>query len=1604
LRNIRPVEPLKRKLAVLLLISFVNLIASPFLLASRSTVVAAPFDGPTDFIRKINLMTNDLVYSSTTGKIYASIPSSVGPGGNSIAAIDPATGSTTSSTFIGSDPNKLALSDDGHSLYVSLDGTFAVRRFDALTNTPGAQFPLGQDPSFGRYIIGDFAVAPGSPDTLAIARWYLTVSPREAGVAVYDNGVRRPNTGPGHLNGADSIAYSASASKLYGTGQFQGVQTITVDASGVTVSNPTIPALSGRVKFSNGLLFTSFGQVANPDTNTLLGTFPSVNTTAFVPDTANGRAYYLTTSQTQGTLILRAFDINTFLPLGTLNITGVSGNATSLLRWGANGLAFRTTGNQLFIIQTSLIPSAEPIPTPTPTPSPTPSPSPSPAAPAFVRQMTLTTNDLVFSEATQKLYASVPSSEGSTGNSVAEIDPVLGSISNQTFVGSEPTQLGQADDGATLYVNLDGAAAIRRYNIVTHTAGQQFFIGRENSFGPYVVSGLAVTPGNPSVIAVARQRRGGFPDDAGVAIFDNGVQRAISSTPQTTSTTNVVFASPSLLYGNGNNGFTKFAVDNSGVLATGFFTLAGGNQISLANNRVYGSTGQVLDASTGELLGTFLGASSPTHVIDVANNRAFYLTNQNGFVQIKAYDLNTFLPLGFINLFGVVGGSGDLVRWGTNGLAFRTDNRQLFLIQTELVNASVPVATPTPSPSPTPSPTPPYVPTFIRRLDLPANDLVYSEATQSLYVTLPSSVGASGNSITKINPTTGVIGPSVFIGSEPNKMTISNDGQTIWTFLSGASATRGFDVLTQTAGVQFTTGANPPLDMDVVPGSPHALALSRFNNGFAIFDDGVQRPNAIANPLSAQIEFGADPSTLYGPGKDLTKYVVNASGITQSSMLEGFWPNPNKVKFSDGLLFSNLGTVADPETGLWKGTFKGTNFQSTLAVDAANHRVFFATSSGQEIVITGFDSNTFLPVGSITLPGTAATPISLVRWGTNGLALNTAGQFASPPGQFYIFQTELVSNASPIPTGFQVEADKLTFFESSFDTFPVKVSRTGDVSQSVSVNYATADGTAIAGSDYTAVSGTLNFAPGELSKTVLISITDDSLFENAEETFTFNLSNPTGGALITSPTSTITILDGQFKPQMFVSFPVKVNEGDSGTSNLAVNVNLSTPSVQVITVDYATVNGSATAGSDYTSVSGKLTIPAGAASGTINIPITGDTTIEPDETFTLNLTNATNVGFNLSPTVTVTIVNDDATLQFNNAASSVNESAGFATVTVTRVGDTSRLATVQYATTDTAGLQNCTLANGKASERCDYATAVGLLQFGIGQTTKSIFIPVVNDALVEGDETFTINLNAATGAILATPTAATITIVDNDSTPATQNPVDGVTFFITQQYIDFLGRLPDSIGLANWTDTLGNCPNGGFGEFDNPNCDRVHVSSGFFLSDEFRGRGYWAYKFYEVGFDRRPLYAEFVPDMAQVGGPQSPQSEALSKAAYMDAFVQRTEFKNRYDALSNSAYVDALETNAEVTVANKAALVTALNGNQKTRAQVLREIVELPGVEDKFFIRAFVAMQYFGYLRRDPDTVGYNNWVTTLTADPSNSRHMIFGFIFSDEYRHRFGP
>src|ERR1051325_9081124 len=139
---------------------------------SAGPSTASAQGGSSLFVRKIALNSNDLVYSPTTKRLYASVPSSAGAGGNTITPIDPATGALGTPVFIGSEPNKLAISDDGITLYASLDGAFAVRRMNVQTQTPGSQFALGGDDSLGLFTVNDIGVAPGARDTVAGARYY----------------------------------------------------------------------------------------------------------------------------------------------------------------------------------------------------------------------------------------------------------------------------------------------------------------------------------------------------------------------------------------------------------------------------------------------------------------------------------------------------------------------------------------------------------------------------------------------------------------------------------------------------------------------------------------------------------------------------------------------------------------------------------------------------------------------------------------------------------------------------------------------------------------------------------------------------------------------------------------------------------------------------------------------------------------------------------------------------------------------------------------------------------------------------------------------------------------------------------------------------------------------------------------------------------------------------------------------------------------------------------------------------------------------------------------------------------------------------------------
>jgi PA domain/Calx-beta domain/Domain of unknown function (DUF4214) len=373
------------------------------------------------------------------------------------------------------------------------------------------------------------------------------------------------------------------------------------------------------------------------------------------------------------------------------------------------------------------------------------------------------------------------------------------------------------------------------------------------------------------------------------------------------------------------------------------------------------------------------------------------------------------------------------------------------------------------------------------------------------------------------------------------------------------------------------------------------------------------------------------------------------------------------------------------------------------------------------------------------------------------------------------------------------------------------------------------------------------------------------------------------------------------------------------------------------------------------------------------------------------------------------------TIQFSQSGYSVSEGAGHIDVTVTRSGDTSGAASVDYKTTDTdtftVGCSDTVNNMGGAYGRCDYSTSVDTLNFAAGETTKTFAIPIIDDSLHEVNETFNVVLSNATGAGLGTPATTTITIIDND--PVTgPNPIFNTPFFVRQHYLDFLSREPE-VGEP-WTAVLNNCSDVN----NNPLCDRLTVSAAFFGSPEFQLKGFFVYRFYKLAFNRLPLYSELIPDMRAVTG-QTPAEVFQKKAAFTNAFVQRAEFAT-LALMPPDQYVSTLMGRYSLTQittpdpaapdgTNKVTLTTAqlqsqLGGGTLTRAQVLRAIADSDQVSSLEFNQAFVAMQYYGYLCRTPDTAGYNSWLDYLNTHPTDSRTMVNGFMNSAEYRLRFGP
>src|SRR5438552_413503 len=239
-----------------------------------------------------------------------------------------------------------------------------------------------------------------------------------------------------------------------------------------------------------------------------------------------------------------------------------------------------------------------------------------------------------------------------------------------------------------------------------------------------------------------------------------------------------------------------------------------------------------------------------------------------------------------------------------------------------------------------------------------------------------------------------------------------------------------------------------------------------------------------------------------------------------------------------------------------------------------------------------------------------------------------------------------------------------------------------------------------------------------------------------------------------------------------------------------------------------------------------------------------------------------------------------STISFSAASYDIREGDGQASIMVTRAGDTTGEASVDYATSE-----------GTASRRSDFTSAFGTLRFAPGETMKTFSVLITDNFVAEDGETVDLMLfNATGGTTLVSPDAAVLNIGDDDSGSSTVNPIDDARNFVRQQYHDFLNREPDESGLSFWVNQIESCG-------ADPQCRevrRINVSAAFFLSTEFQETGYFAFRLYRFYFAQAwPIWREFMRDVQElgrgvvVGQPGWEEKLAANKRAFVEDWYAR---------------------------------------------------------------------------------------------------------------------
>ena len=596
---------------------------------------------------------------------------------------------------------------------------------------------------------------------------------------------------------------------------------------------------------------------------------------------------------------------------------------------------------------------------------------PSLASAQVVRELDLVARHVIWDPVTRRLYASVMRPEAH-GNSVAVIEPVSGTIERYVVVGNTPDRLAVSEDGAHLYVGVNGDHSVRRIDLAEFAVSPLAIdLGVDSYGGPNEAVSIAVLPGSPHSVAVGYGSS--WSSTKAVAVFDDGVCRSKSATAYSPS--ELVFGEDAAhLYGgsDASGPFAWFAVDASGVTLIRNSEEQWGAPLRWDQGRLTSASGYVLDGATERVIGRYWDMSRA--VAFDPDGKHVYFANWWG--NIDQWDPNTFVRT-WTAVLPTNATSSDandltaLIAWD-NGRLARQSLHSLQLIDVGamvpltisksghgdgVVSASPPISACRSLACTTPFPAGKTVTLFVEpgpnsrflrwegdpdcsdgvvtmteatscravfgqlttglglEVPLDAHNLAYSSTTGKLYVTIPGGDSLRGNTVTEVDADTGDLGRAVWVGSDLGLLSMAKDGKTLWVGVNRGRALRKVDVESMTAGLQFSPTSAAGYDMAVLPNDPDSVVIAQ-KDGVHLYRNGVHAASW-APTAYAIYTLGLSTNGARAYGNDLHSRSLQRFDVTASGLVVGDITAPlsdDLVTVADGRLFLKDGSVVDPES------------------------------------------------------------------------------------------------------------------------------------------------------------------------------------------------------------------------------------------------------------------------------------------------------------------------------------------------------------------------------------------------------------------------------------------------------------------------------------------------------------------------------------------------------------------------------------------------------------------------------------------------------------------------------------------------------------------